>query len=219
MGWQLRPLWETLDPSTPSGASGSDQYALPVLVEHGGSWPNGHTYVGMIPSWNVGFALLVNANEPRDEARLGSLEQNVLRLIAGRDAIPPDPSTDLLAQNAIPVAGILLLGQVIAAVWAVRVARRRRNVAEGRMPPSRRRILIGALLALALDIAILWLFVSYAPGAYDASFTVLVSSLPDLGLLIVPAVLLAAVWGPIRTVLLTLTAIRQPRGPVARSAS
>jgi len=61
--------------------------------------------------------------------------------------------------------------------------------------------------------------VSYAPGAYDASFTVLVSSLPDLGLLIVPAVLLAAVWGPIRTVLLTLTAIRQPRGPVARSAS
>jgi len=206
MGWNVRPLWEALDPSTPSGGTGGDQYVLPVLVEHGGSWPNAHTYVGMVPAWGVGFALLVNANEPRDEGRFGNIEQNVLRLLAGRDIIPPFPSTDLLAQNANIVAGLMLLGQVIAAAWTVQVIRRR-PTSMGVAPRSRRRILVGGVMAIALDVVIFWLFVIYAPSSYDASFTVLIRSLPDLGLLAVPGVLLAAVWGPIRSVLLVRSAV------------
>jgi hypothetical protein len=45
-----------------------------------------------------------------------------------------------------------------------------------------------------------------------ASFTVLIRSLPDLGLLIVPGVLLAAVWGPIRSLLLAWSAARLADG-------
>lgn len=227
MGWQLRPLWESLDPSSPSGSSGvagEDQYELPLLIEHNGSWPNAHAYVGMIPAWNLGFAVLVNANEPRDEGRLGSLEQNVLRLLAGRDVIPPFPSDDILAANAIVIAALLLLGQFVAGAWAVRVVRRR-PASPDNASSRRRRVLIGAALAVALDVAVLWLFVVYAPSTYDVTFPVLVRSLPDLGLLIVPGVALAAVWGPIRSVLLVRTAMwselsRAPNSPAgpARTA-
>ena len=207
MGWQLRPLWEALDPSSPDvpGGARDDQYELPLLVEHNGSWPNAHTYVGMIPAWDLGFAVLVNANQPRDEGRMGSLEQNVLRLLAGRDVIPPYPSGDVLATTANGIAALLILGQIVVGIWAVRVIRRRPNSA-GTAPNPRWNVLAGAALALALDAGTLWLFLVYAPEAYDVTFLVLLRSLPDLGLLVVPGVVLAAAWGPLRSVLLVRAA-------------
>ena len=46
MGWDVRPYWEAL---VVGGEQPAD-YPIPALVEHGGAAPNGHTYVGFVPS-------------------------------------------------------------------------------------------------------------------------------------------------------------------------
>lgn len=76
--------------------------------------------------------------------------------------------------------------------------------AEAALPEAarRRRLAVGGLLALALEAFVLWLFIVHVPEQLDADPAVILRAQPDLALLLVPTLVLAAVWGPLRSLLL-----------------
>ena len=123
MGWDVRPLWEALDPTLLNAPQG---YTLPALVEHDGVWANGHSYVGMVPAEGWGFALLVNAWDFAEASRFSLLEQNVLRVLEGHDPLGWTATEEPLAQN----------GRLVAAGTAHGRARRLRLV-DTRVSPHR----------------------------------------------------------------------------------
>ena len=205
MGWSVRPLWEALD-MTADGAA-TDSYRLPVLIEHGGSWPNAHTYVGLVPAEDWGFALLVNAGDETED-RLSPIEQNVLRLLAGLDpTVIPATLEPLVAYRFVVVVGILV-AEIVSLAWALRTLWRRRRAAAGAAGPSTRRVAIGLVVALALDVFVAWFYVVYTPDHFEADLAVLLRSVPDAALFIVPSLALALVWGPVRTALLAWSLVR-----------
>ena len=201
MGWNVRPLWEALDLLTPGVASDEAGFELPELVEHGGSWPNTHTYVGMVPDQGWGLALLVNGNDPRQEGRLGILEQNVLRLSQGRDPVGWDDSyLDPIARHAVVISFVLLVAELVSLVWSVRLLRRLRRPSP--IAAGRRRLIVGWALAIALDLLVLAIFLPVLADRVNLDVVRLTRISPDTALLLVPTLALAIIWGPIRTVLL-----------------
>jgi hypothetical protein len=74
--------------------------------------------------------------------------------------------------------------------------------------PSTAVILVGLCVALLVDLAVLYLVLVFAPGAFEATLPEILRSAPDVGAIIPAMVLLALVWGPIRTGGLLLLALR-----------
>ncbi len=197
MGLVDRPLWEALDPMTPGSGR---TFELPVLIEHSGSWNNAHTYLGFVPSRGWGIALLVNGNDRRSESRLLLLEQNVLRILNGRDPMPWIPGEEPLARYAVAIGLVLLLAELLSFAWSVWLLRRTRQRGSG--PRLGRGVALGAGLALAIDALVVWLVLAYVPGHFDTTVSAFLRGQPDLAVMVVPAMALAALWGPARTVLI-----------------
>ena len=110
MGWAVRPYWEELVvPGMPATT-----YSLPALIEHGGGWTTGHTYVGFVPERQWGFAVLMNLNDPVDNSPLTHVEQGVLRILAGKEPLPAFASSDLLGRAARPLSLGLLGLEIVA---------------------------------------------------------------------------------------------------------
>jgi CubicO group peptidase (beta-lactamase class C family) len=195
-GWVTRPLWEALDPATPNA---DNTFRLPELVEHGGAWANAHTYVGLVPAEGWGFALLVNAGDFAQGSRFLVLEQNVLRILEGHDLLDWTPGEDALTQNGRLVAAGLLVAELASLGWWLR---RFRRLAAGAVFVRRGGPLVAGALSLGLDLFVVWLYLVYAPTSVESTFTALLRASPDLAVLALPALALAIVWGPIRTVLL-----------------
>jgi CubicO group peptidase (beta-lactamase class C family) len=213
-GWFTRPLWEALDPVAPQADA---SYRLPVLVEHSGEWADGHSYVGLVPAEGWGFGLLVNAWDFAEASRFSLLEQNVLRILEGRDPFEWIPGETPIDQNARLIAGLLLLAEVVSLVWWVR---RFRSLARDATDARPRRLAAAGVLALILDGFVIVLYLVMGPQHADSTATVLFRETPDLAVFALPTLTLAIVWGPIRTVLLAarLMGIR-PGGPAASPPS
>jgi CubicO group peptidase (beta-lactamase class C family) len=193
-GWGSRPLWEALDPVAPL-ADGF--YQLPILVEHSGEWANGHSYVGLVPAEGWGFGLLVNAWDFAEGSRFSLLEQNVLRILEGREPFDWIPGEAPLDQNAKLIAGLLLLAEVVSFVWWVR---RLRSLARGATGARSRRVIAAGAIALVLDAFVLVLYLVIAPDHADSTIAVLFRETPDLAVFALPTLALAILWGPIRTI-------------------
>jgi CubicO group peptidase (beta-lactamase class C family) len=213
MGWQTRPLWEALDPT--AGTTAGDGYRLPLLVEHSGGWPNAHTYVGFVPAQGWGVVLLINAGDEVTYG-LGQVEQNLLRLMAGQDPSVTAPPADAPVSGRYVIVLGLLIAELASLAWAVRVIRRRR--ARPAPDRSRRATIVFGVVALALDALVVWLYLVYYPDRFDADFLVAIRSAPDAALLVMPALVLALVWAPIRTLMLASTLALPRPGTTARSA-
>jgi CubicO group peptidase (beta-lactamase class C family) len=194
MGWQTRPLWEALDPT----ATESDPYRLPLLVEHGGDWPNARTHVGLVPGEGWGFALLVNAGDEAGD-RLSQLEQNVLRLLAGQQPTAGPPAVDLLISGRYAVVIGLFVAELASLGWAARTVWRTRR---RKLRIGRRRLALSGLAALVMDVIVAALYLVFLPDRFDTDFVVLLRSVPDIALFAAPSIALAVVWGPIRTLAL-----------------
>ena len=185
MGWYTLSL---------SGSAGPANGALP-MVEHQGEWGNSHTYVAMVPSSGIGFALVINGNDTSAPSRLRAIDANVLRILHG---LPPEPAVleeDWLQRYSWAVALALLLAELLSLFLALAVLRRRSAAARRPWRP-----LAGAVAALALDAFVLWLCFIYAPARFDTKLPVIVYQFPDVGITLVPALALALTWPFARTI-------------------
>jgi CubicO group peptidase (beta-lactamase class C family) len=209
MGWQVRPLWEALDPTEPGPQAA---FTLPALVEHDGIWGTAHSYVGMVPAQGWGFAVLVNAWDFAQPSRFSLIDQNILRILVGKDARSWSATEEPLLQNGRLVAVALLVLEVLSLLWWLLRFRRL-----ARRPATRRlRLVVQEAASLGLDAFVVWLYLIYAPEHFENTFWTIVRQSPDLGLVGLPTLALALFWGPVRTVLLAWFIVR--RRPSATNA-
>jgi len=205
MGWVIRPLWEALDePPEP----GPITDPVPDLVEHGGSWQTAHTYIGLVPERDWGVVLLTNVNDGTMATRYYWTELGLLNLLSGGSPPVPEPFEPPEVKYAKQLILLLLALQLIALAWTVSLVRPRARSG------GRARCIVVAGVALLLDLAVLALLLVAAPDWFGQPFDRLVRQTPDVGPLAVAMLILAGVWGPIRTVLL----LREARAPRADRA-
>ncbi len=208
MGWFTRPLVESADPAT-----SMPEDELPLLVEHQGEWGNSHTYLAMVPESGLGLALVINANDTSAPSLLKAIDTNLLRILHGQSPIEPVIHEDWLQRNSWAVAMALLVAELLSLGLALRFLLRRRVT--GRKP---RAPLVRAAVALALDGFALWLCFIYAPVQFDTHLFVILRQFPDVGISLVPVLLLAIIWPVPRTIWL-LARLRAVSGSADLPAS
>ena len=194
MAWFARPLWESLDPAAPK----EQWYGLPLVLEHTGSWSNTQSFLAMVPGERLGVVLLVNGSSQSTASLARAMDSNILRILHGKTPVPAEVREEPLQQYGWAVALLALLAELVSLGVVGRVLYRwARN---GRPVPGRRLAAVG-VLPLLLDATILWLGLVYIPSHFDADLPVIVRTVPDAGLFIVPALVLAAAWAAVRTAL------------------
>jgi CubicO group peptidase (beta-lactamase class C family) len=192
MGWFVRPLWESVDPTTYAG----DDTSLPLVYEHTGNRATVTTFAGFIPAEGVGVVVLMNSHDPEAASRVYALQGNVWRILLGDQPVPLGKATEPFLDHYAPVIGVTLLAaQVSLFLWTVGEIRRRRRSGRAR----RWSILVAALVADLLVLAFLWLFV---PLAVDAPVTLILALAPDVRLVFLFASAIVVLWAPLRTWLL-----------------
>lgn len=194
MAWFARPLWESLDPAAPK----EQWYGLPLVLEHTGSWSNTQSFLAMVPGERLGVVLLVNGASQSTASLARAMDSNVLRILHGKAPVPATIREEPLQQYGWAVALLALLAELVSLAVLGRVLFR---WARSGGPVSGRRIAAVGVLPLLLDAAILWLGLVYIPSHFDADLPVIVRTVPDAGLFIVPALVLAAAWAAVRTAL------------------
>ncbi|MDF2048448.1 serine hydrolase domain-containing protein [Arthrobacter sp. Cr_A7] len=194
MAWFARPLWESLDPAAPK----EQWYGLPLVLEHPGSWSNTQSFLAMVPGERLGVVLLVNGASQSTASLARAMDSNVLRILHGKAPVPAEIREEPLQQYGWAVALLALLAELVSLVVLGRVLYR---WARNGRPVSGRRLAAVGVLPLLLDAAILWLGLVYIPSHFDADLPVIVRTVPDAGLFIVPALVLTAAWAAVRTAL------------------
>jgi CubicO group peptidase (beta-lactamase class C family) len=212
MAWFARPLWEGLDPAAPK----EQWYGLPLVLEHTGSWSNTQSFLAMVPGERLGVVLLVNGASQSTASLARAMDSNVLRILHGKAPVPAAIQEEPLQQYGWAVALLALLAELVSLGVLGRVLYR---WARSGRPVSGRRIAAVAVLPLLLDAAILWLGLVYIPSHFDADLPVIVRTVPDAGLFIVPALVLAAAWATVRTALAAWLWFRSPRERRRRGAA
>ncbi|MEE2524635.1 serine hydrolase domain-containing protein [Pseudarthrobacter sp. J75] len=191
MGWFTRPLVESTSAEGPS----VPEEELPLLVEHQGEWGNSHTYLAMVPDSGLGLALVINGNDTAAPSRLKAIDTNLLRILHGQSPIDPVIHEDWLQRNSWAVALALLVAELLSLGLVLRFLLQRQPG-----PRKRRAPLVWAAVALALDGFALWLCFIYAPVQFDTHLLVIVRQFPDVGISLVPVLMLAILWPIPRTV-------------------
>ncbi|ABM06352.1 serine hydrolase domain-containing protein [Paenarthrobacter aurescens] len=205
MGWFTRPLMESAD-----SAKQPQDSELPLLLEHQGEWGNSHTYLAMIPDSGIGIALVINANDTSAPSRLKAIDGNVLRILHGQSPVPTMVQEDWLQRYSWAVALGLLLAELLSLWLSLSVLLRDRGRSRTWKPPTL------AVSALLLDAFALWLCFLYAPARFDTNVAVIIRQFPDVGISLVPVLVLAVLWPIPRTALLlwrarTPSKVSQPR--------
>ncbi|MBT2535356.1 serine hydrolase [Arthrobacter sp. ISL-69] len=200
MGWFTRPLSESAE------VDGD----VPRVLEHQGEWGNSHTFKAMVPASGLGVALVVNANDTSAPSRLKALDSNVLRILHGQPPAPTVVQEDWLQRYSWVVSLALLLAELLSLALALTVLVRT-GLFRKRAPTRKRWFLLAyAVTALALDAFALWLCLIYAPSRFETNLAVIVRQFPDVGISLVPVLLLAIVWPLPRTVLLARVFTSRP---------
>lgn len=191
-GWWVHRFWpawhEGLDPNDPS---------LPMMYEHDGAAGTYRSYVGYAPDLGFGLAMTTNAGNEVVPSLWGSFASDTMRVAIGTEPLMAGPREDLLRQLSRPLYALLVLLQLLAAAWSLR---------------SRWRRLAVGLAALA-NAGILAFMLVYAPESSGAPLALLLRATPDLGLMTVLSVLIAAGW----LALLLARTVADRRGRVGES--
>ena len=210
MAWFERPLWEAASPGAPL-----DEDQVPRLLEHQGEWGNTHTYQAMVPETGLGVALVINGNDPAAPSRLKSLDYNVLRILQGQEPQPIQAQEDWMQRYGWALALALLVAELASLALSLAVLLRRRTASAN----GQGTIWLLAAAALALDGLLVWLSLVHAPARFAVDLAVFVSQLPDVGLALLPALVLALLWPIPRTALLGHRALLVRRGPLSPRAA
>jgi CubicO group peptidase (beta-lactamase class C family) len=150
-------------------------------LRHSGSAPDFSTWAVLFPERRLGAALLANANEAADGGRSSRLQTGVERILTDR-APPPAPAIHPdLAVRIAALAGLALM--LTSAVTAVRAR-------------SKRRALVRLAVALAVLVAVP---LGALPGM-GWSFAIGFVYAPDLTVLLVATMFVAAVTAVLTTV-------------------
>lgn len=208
MAWFARPLWEALDPAAPEG----EAYNLPLVLEHTGDWPNTQSFLAMIPGERLGVVLLVNGASSSSASLARAMNSNVLRILHGEPPVPAVPSEEPLQQYGWAVAMLFFIAELVSLVLGGRILL---SWVRSRRPIPQNRFAAVAILPLLLDTTVLWLGFVYVPAHFDDDLPVIIRTVPDAGLFIVPALILAATWGVARTVIVAWLWHRSRRLSVA----
>jgi hypothetical protein len=191
MGWWVGPFFDL-------ATSDSSRFTIPILYSHEGSWANYRTIAILEPQKKVGLVLLMNTNNPAIDSAYGMVGWDVLSIYSGNSPAYNPPAEDFIRQNArLVFAGIVLL-LAASLVWFT--GKLRRWVRQPSTAPRRWKLLGYLLIPLALDAFIAWYLLTVElPQAKSTLFFVLRMA-PDIGLLTLLVLLLAMVWGTIRTI-------------------
>ncbi len=195
MGWWIRPQWEL---STQPGDPTADAKVAKV-VEHSGTWNNTRTFMAYIPATGMGVVLLVNANSAPLGSRISAVEGNLWRVLLGLPLAPYVPDEEFLGRYGWQIGALVVLLQLIVAGWSIWLLRRR---AHHGIPLSRLRDWPVLVLPGIFDGFVLWLTLLYVPPHFNSTYVDIIRGSPDIGIFLVAAVTIAALWGCARTVLL-----------------
>ena len=202
MGWYMRPAWEQS-----STKMFGENYQLPFIWEHSGSWNTTNTYLGFIPSEQLGIVVLINGNNPPAESALGNIHTNIWHLLAGTPTEPATPDEPILLRYGSVLALAIVALLTVSLAWSVRELKRRRQIS---VPVSPRRRWLSLALPLLVDVAVLCFVWIYLPHHFVTIIPTMVRDSPDIGLVIILTTLLATVWGTARTALLLKTQRQSP---------
>jgi CubicO group peptidase (beta-lactamase class C family) len=214
MGWNVRPYWEGPDVL----GSAPTRYVLPAVIEHYGDTGTAHAYVGLVPDRGWGIAVLMNTYDWANGSAYWSVEQGVMRLLAGKEPLPVDPGRDPISRNARTILIGLLVLELVSLAWSMRTLRRARR--SGQTGSIARRAVVTLTVPLMLDAFVLWLVLVYVPTTFDVSLPVILTYQPDTPWIVLPLLFLAGLWGPVRTIALGALYFRErPRRPSAAGST
>ncbi len=195
MGWWIRPQWEL---STRPGDPAADA-SLAKVIEHGGTWNNTRTFMAYIPATRMGVVLLVNANSTPLGSRISAIQGNLWNVLLGLPLAPYVADEEFLARYGWQIGALIVVLQLILAGWPIWLLRRRAHHGTPISPIRRWPALV---LPGIFDVFVLWLTLVYLPPNFNSPVVDIVKGAPDVGIFLVAAVTIAAVWGSARTVLL-----------------
>ena len=187
MGWTVWPFPE----ANPGGAP------LTVL-SHGGGWLGSSTMMLIIPERNLGVFTAMSGGDDATDPALDNVIFNVTLLALGLEPSLPEPQVTGIDRWWRWIGVGLIVYLLAAAVWAVRRLR-------GQTLSRRDGVVL--LLMAAIDVALIVYFLLVRLPANLTTPALMLRFSPDLGLMLVIALVLTAGWGTIRS----LWAIRRRR--------
>lgn len=207
-GWWTYPLW---DAGELRGGADISSYAVPVMLEHGGSHATYASGMALLPEEGLGVVVLMNLNDETASSRFYQLHPGIAQILLGREAPTLTSYDDFLAQNGrlVGLAWIALLVAFVA--WSVRRYQRwRRDL--GSAPRGVWGIVRHMILPLAIVVAQLvafWLLVLSRGGSLS-DIPRMVRLSPDIGLIVIVVSLVSLAWILIGTIW-TVGLLRQRR--------
>ena len=188
MGWTV---WDFPE-AAPSGGE-------PVItLSHGGGWLGSNTMMLIIPERDLGVFTVMSGADGANEPAFENVIFNVALLALGLEPSLAEPQVTGIDRWWRWIGVGLIVYLLVAAVWAVRRLR-------GRSLTRRDGVVF--LLMAALDIALIAYFLLVQLPANLTTPALMLRFSPDLGLMLVIALVLTAGWGTIRS----LWALRRRR--------
>jgi CubicO group peptidase (beta-lactamase class C family) len=207
VGWNVFPLWDT----SVTELDGLD-ISIPIVLQHEGSAPY-RTNMLLVPKEGWGVVTLVNTSNVAIQSAFNSIGFGITELLMG---FPPPPTSideDFLTQHILLVCTVLVLMQVLRLIGSIANLRHWRRFPELR-PRSAFQLAKFVLLPALIDLAlVVWFFVGLPyqyRNQYRATLFDAIRAAPDVGLLVIIVLVLAMVWGILRTVLYFKTLRRKP---------
>ena len=187
MGWVVWPF--------PEAAPGGDP---PTALSHGGDWLGARSMMLIIPERDLGVFTVMSGADGANEPAFENVIFNVALLALGLEPSLAEPQVTGIDRWWRWIGVGLIVYLLVAAVWAVRRLR-------GRSLTRRDGVVF--LLMAALDIALIAYFLLVQLPANLTTPALMLRFSPDLGLMLVIALVLTAGWGTIRS----LWALRRRR--------
>ncbi len=194
MGWFYWPGF--LDPRY-QPEDGLNYTNLPT-VYHDGDWANYKAVVLMLPSQDYGLALLLNSNDLPIRSVFTYFAWDLTLIATGGEPQFFQPREDVLLHYSRWLGAGLVLVLLLEFLLAFGGLRRMRARAY-RVDFPLGRLLLQAGLPLLLDAAVSGFFFWGLFPRHAVSLPIVIRTMPDLGLLSILALLLAVVWGALRS--------------------
>lgn len=180
MGWTV---WDFPE-AAPSGGE-------PVItLSHGGGWLGSNTMMLIIPERDLGVFTFMSGGDDTNDDALDNVIFNVALLALGLEPSLPEPQVTGIDAWWRWIGLGLILYLLIAALWAIRRLRAQ---------TLRRRDAWLFLVLAVIDLALIAYFLLVQLPENLTTVPLMLRFSPDLGVLLVIALLLTGVWGTIRT--------------------
>jgi hypothetical protein len=201
MGWFLSPMWDVIETDGRS-------YTLPAVVKHDGAWANFRNFITLIPQESLGVVTLMNTNALHESAFAG-VANNITRLALGHEPTPVIIYEDAFRRNSLWIALALVGIWIVRLIGAVVTLRHWQRVPDSR-PSTLAQIGRFVLLPALIDVLMLLYLLIGIPAQFDVPLHTILTTNPDIALLIRLMFGLAGAWGLIRTALYILMLWRKP---------